>query len=306
MRYLCFLLTACAVMSMSIGCQRTPEPLVYPDLNPYAVSKVVFDCDNGRSVEINRISCKQWTVTENGQTFMADCKKIHSFVSMIAEMKQLPPERKPKPGLPEKCKGAQVCIEANGTYSFHVKKTGALYQSSYILLDGADKCIRVEPFLNCIVNLPIQKWIKKSVFDADYDQISEIKILHNGSPIFHVTRNSSQADWIDQLHNRTPVASTMLSDLYALLHKMKVYTVAMDKAGNTEPFPDPKLEIQVRDIKSQCLSSFFIGTQKNSSFYYARRSDKESGPVLFSSIWVEKLESAISQSTGSDFTISSD
>ena len=305
MRYLYCLLTACVVMILFIGCQRTPEKMVYPDFNPYAVSKIVFDGDNGRSVAINRISCKQWTVTENGKTFMADCKRIHSFVSMVAEMKQLPPERKPKPGSPEKCKGGHVNIEANGTYSFYVKKTGALYQSSYILLDGTDKCIRVEPFMNCVINLPLQKWIKKSVFDSNFDSLSEIKILHLGSPVFHIVRDPSNSDWIDKLHGDTTLPSSKVSDLYALLHKMKVYTVALDKGANKNLFSKKQLEIQVRDKESQCISTFLIGAKKNSSFYYARRSEQESAPVLFSSIWVEKLECAISQSIGKDFQLSS-
>ncbi len=295
-------LIACLIAVYCSACGRSAQTLVYPDFNPYAISKIVFSDGENHHIELKRVTCKQWTVTEKGRVFLADLTAIQSFVNMISVMEKLPAETKPKPGSPEKCKSTNVRIHANGIYSFNVGKTGANYQSSYIQLDKAKKCVRVKPFFNCVVNMPLQKWIKKSVFDTDPDTVREILIRHNDSVLLHVSRDKCVTDWTDRLRPGAAIPNDKVGELYGVLSKIRIHNATAANAGEMGKSDPPLLEIQVR-CADNCLSVFKLGGRKNSSFYFASRSDEETGTLLFSSMWVEKLERIITDTTGAECLI---
>lgn len=288
------LVLLCLCCAVLCGCQRRTQQKAFPDFNPYAVSRIVFSKENGsHHIELLRKSCREWVVTHEGHTFMANREAVESFVTMIANCTLVPVKNTDVQETAASCVGTEVLIEANGTYRFWVKKCGENYHTSYIRREGDEQCVRCKPFLNTTVNLPLHKWIRNDIFDGKLPDVTSIAIKLHGEPMLDAQFDTRQRRWVSALPPHTPYPPGTVEKLYNFLYKMQMYSAEL--TGNTQKtgLDAPRLAVTVHH-EPDCVCAFKLGDPKNSQFYYAARHDEETGALLFSSMWVEKLEKALS------------
>lgn len=271
------------------GCGEDPGELLFPDLNPVEINKIILQDKQDNSMLFTKTE-KTWYVTSKSQKFLADKQAVYNFLKTIADMtyaqKNCVDEKKTVAY--KDCPGTNVHIQSNNkTIKFSVKKPGADYESSYLLLKDQDKCILARPYIDSIVNYPLKKWIEKGIFDIKPKNLSGISIKNNTGVLISFRRQKNNADWIDS--DNQVVNEENVLKIHNLFSKFKISDARIKDANRTYRLKTPKLSLTIIDFdgKSQYL---LIGNRKNNSYSYARRNDFEDGILLFSHSHIRKLQ----------------
>ena len=171
-----------------------------------------------------------------------------------------------------------------------MKKAGGDYQSSYILLNGADSCILCAPYINTAVADPLRKWLKYTVFDNDIEQILSIRIELQGKKLLNLITQQDSSRWINTYDNKE-YSLNDIAELNKVLNRMRISNAEKSAQTALFAFPIIRIEISAKNGKNSFIE---IVGKKNTSFYYVRRCDMEKGILIFSRTWVNKLASVIS------------
>ncbi len=283
------------------GCQEKQGNLVFPDLNPYEVESIILVKEKGDyKLEFKKLASNKWVVKQTNQQFCADKKAIFNFLNMVAyaryiDIAKLNKKKVEKSESAKKSVGTRVVIGLkNKKFDFCVKKAGDDYQSSYLLLNKDETCIRCCPYLNSIVNYPLQKWIEKCVFDLPVEKVKSIQILLNNNVLTHWSRRSRFYPWKNEIDRSVNISSESVERFYNLMNKLRIYNGLLYEENKLYGLQNPRLIIKINDF-DQNITQIKVGLPKNSSFYYATRFENYKDEiVLISSTWIKKIQDILS------------
>lgn len=283
------------------GCGKKEGKLIFPDLNPYEVDTVTFTREKGDyNVLLKKVSSDKWVVIKGNHQFCADKKAVLNFLNMVAYARYadiIKPDNKKAKSIESAKKSVGTCVTiVQGTkkFEFSVKKAGEDYQSSYLLLENNDSCVRCCPYLNSVVNYPLQKWIEKCVFDLPLDKVKTVQIYLNGDILAHWNRRSVFYPWKSEIDRSINVSSANIEKFYSLISKLRIYDGQYYNENTEYGLKLPKLMIKTFDFEGN-ITQIKVGLQKNSSFYYASRFENAKEEiVLLSSTWIGKMEDILS------------
>ena len=280
----CFLFT---------GCGKKEGKPVFPDFNPYSVSKIEIFQNDARHLKIFKGEGKYWFVESSGMLLFANYEKIYCFLNLIASLKHVKVSDNDCSKLEKMShkKGVEVKIySCEETISFSLKQSGEDYQSSYIRLEGEESCVLCSPYINTVVTNPLRKWFNYVVFENKIDEILSISVEAQGKKLLNLRVEPGGAGWINTYDNKKYTSDKVLK-LNEVLNRMSVCNG--EKPEKKQLFVSPVLKIEIESKSGQNSYLHIVG-KKNSSFYYARRSEKEKGVLLFSTTWLNKLLNIIS------------
>ncbi len=271
------------------GCGESLGKLLFPDLNPSEINKIILHNKQDNSMFFSKTD-KTWSVTSKSQKFLADKKAVYNFLKTIANMRYAQKNHvdEEKTIAYKDCPGTNVHIQSNNkTIEFSVKKPGADYESSYLLLKDQNRCILAKPYIDSIVNYPLKKWLKKDIFDIKPENLSAISIRNNTGMLINFRRQKNNSDWIDS--DNQIVNGENILKIHNLFSKFKISDARIKDANQAYGFKTPKLSLSITDFNgnSQYLK---IGNRKNNSYSYALRNDFEDGVLLFSHSHIRKLQ----------------
>lgn len=277
---------------ISGGCGKRHLPLIFSALNPHIVDRIVLHKNGSESLIFTKLSNKVWTVETTGQRYYADYAIIYKFLTSIADARseQITTENENEALNAAGLKGTDVTIRMpNQTVEFSVKKAGADYESCFILLQGDKNCMLCRPYLVSLVNDPVRKWVKKTVFDSPFDDITSIQITLKGKASFGWKRADKQAAW-EPISPTSPAGSSeKLTGFYDFLHSLRIHDAVMEQKNESYGMESPALVIQAVDFNNHS-TEFKLGNWKNNYFCYAIRSSEEQGILLFSRSWIRKCD----------------
>jgi len=291
-KYLSFILLGLGCFFFA-GCGKTAGKPVFPDFNPYSVSKIEIFQNDDKYLKIFKGEGKDWFVESSGLMFFANYERIYCFLNLISSLKHLKTLDKDCAELEKMThkKGVEVKIHScKKIFSFSLKQAGEDYQSSYIRLEGAKSCVLCTPYINTAVTNPLRKWFKYILFENEIEEILSIAIGAQGGKLLNLRAQPGGTEWINTYDNKKYSLNDVVK-LNEVLNRMSV--CSGEKPDKKYLFPSPALKIEISSKSGQKSYIHVVG-KKNSSFYYARRSQEEKGVLLFSKTWLNKLLNTIS------------
>ena len=300
-RYLSFILAG-LVCFLCAGCGKKEGKPIFPDFNPYSVSTIEIRQDDADYLKIFKGEGKDWFVESPGMRFFANYEKIHTFLKLVASLKcvKVPDKQCCKLEKMVQKKGVDVKIEgSNGTISFSLKKAGEDYKSSYIRVGDDKSCLLCSPYINVVVTQPLRKWFKYVIFDDALEDVSAITIEAEGKKVLDLRLQPGDEQWINTSNNKK-YSSDDAAKLNEVLTRMSVY--GGENPDETYLFDSPVMRINItrKDGRNSYIQ---ISGKKNSSFYYAQRSESETGYLLFPKTWLNKLLNLISDLFDTDIIL---
>ncbi len=272
------------------GCEERIGGLLFPDLNPSEVDKVILRNKQPDSIRFEKLENGSWYMINKKQKFLTDSHSLYVLLKTISDMRYAPKRSvdKRKALSYKECSGVNVLIQTtDSSIDFSVKKPGADYDSSYLLLKDQPECILAKPYIDSMVNYPLKNWIKKELFDIKTKNISSLSIKTATNEILMISRRKNESDWIDN-HNRI-VKKELVRKIFNLFVKFRICDARIKDPSQQYGLKKPKLSLIITDSdgKPHCL---FIGNRKNNSYSYIRRNSFEDGVLLFSHSHLRKLQ----------------
>ncbi|MEW6535937.1 MAG: hypothetical protein AB1454_09985 [Candidatus Auribacterota bacterium] len=280
----------CVILLFLAGCSRCKAERVFPDVNPYQVDRIVIAQAGYPEYVFSQSAPQTWILETEGSTFLCDNEVIMQFLTQIANVTFSHVRDKNKKVLAEseKCQGTDVSLRQEGKEKrFSVKKAGEDYQSCYILRPEQKECVLCFPYIITMVNQPLQKWLKKSIFDAPYDKVSMISLTIQDMTVGW-KRDTKTAKWSPISSDISPAQEKSICEFYHFLQDMKIHDAVVPQQ-NENISKTPRIVISVV-TDNDSIHEFQIRNQKNSTFYYASRTVEETGVLLFSRTWMKKLK----------------
>jgi len=220
--YIYYLLLFLVTPVFVSGCGEGQGKFVFPDLNPSGTNGIILN-PNQDTHTVFRKTEKTWYVTRHSQKFLAEKQAVYHFLKTIANMRYAPKKHVDAEKIIayKDCPGTNVRIQNNNkTIEFSVKKPGADYESSYLLLKDQDRCILARPYIDSIVNYPLKKWVRKGIFDLKPEKLSDISIKTNTTVLIRFSRQKSDATWMD--NNNQTVNEKDVLKMHNLFSKLKI------------------------------------------------------------------------------------
>lgn len=287
-----FCLSSIIAVLLIAGCERKKPDLVFPDLNPYHVSKFVIEPVDAQTLTFHKDAGHQWFVS-NDNTFYADAHYIFDFLQTIADMRFAHCSEREKKSAPYKtCEATKITVwQDNTSFSFHITKAGEDYQSCYVKRDNMKECVLCRPYVITLLHSPLQRWIEKTVFDFSPEDIALVSLALRATP--QMKWRLTPAGWKPDNDDTPHITADEIMSFYLFLTELKIHGTAEVENSVTDALGEGNISIEIQ-TKNGSSTIFTVGSHKNSQFFYASRSDKETGILLFSKSWMQKLVSKLS------------